>query len=92
MVKVAVPAEAPAMFAGLVDPKLKVGASWAPAGLEVMAAVSATLPVKPPLGVTVMVEVFPLVAPGTKVTVVPPIVNEGGLGGATVTVVELAAL
>jgi hypothetical protein len=36
-----------------------------------MAAVNATLPVKPPLGVTVIVEVFPVVAPGATVTGVP---------------------
>ena len=35
----------------------QVGASMAPAGLDVTAHASATLPVKPPLGVTVKVEV-----------------------------------
>ena len=55
----------------LVEPKLKVGRYCAPVGLEVMAAVSATLPVKPPLGVTVMAEVFAVVAPGATVTAVP---------------------
>jgi hypothetical protein len=42
----------------------------------VIAAVSATLPVKPSLGVTVMVEVFLVIAPGLKmVTDVPLTVN-----------------
>jgi len=59
------------MFTGLVDPKLKVGGYWAPAGPEVIVAVNATLPVKPPVGTTVMVELFPVVAPGAIVTGVP---------------------
>lgn len=71
MVSVAVPAVAPVIFTGVVAPKLKVGKSRAPEGLEVIAAVSATLPVNPPLGVTVMVEVLPVVAPGARVTAVP---------------------
>jgi hypothetical protein len=48
MVRVAVPAVVPVILTGLVVPKLKVGGYWAPAGLEVMAAVSVTLPVKFP--------------------------------------------
>ena len=68
--RVAVPAAVPEMFTGLVEPKLKVGGSTAPLGLEVTAAVSATLPVKPPDGVTVMVDVFPVVAPAVTVTAV----------------------
>src|ERR1035438_6954792 len=35
MVSVAVPAVMPVMLIGLVEPKLKVGRYWAPAGLEV---------------------------------------------------------
>jgi hypothetical protein len=77
MVRVAVPAAAPVMLTGLVEPKLKVGGSSAPLGLEVTAAVSATLPVKPPDGVTAMLEVFPVVAPGVTVTAVPVIVKPG---------------
>jgi hypothetical protein len=92
MVRVAVLAEVPEMLAGLVDPKLNVGSSWPPAGLEVMDAVSAMLPVKPPLGVTVMDEVFPVVAPGARVTDVPAIVKDGWAGGVTVTVAEFEAL
>jgi hypothetical protein len=77
MVSVAVPAVEPVMSTGLVEPKLNVGGASAPAGLEVTAAVSATLLVKPPDGVTVMVEVFPEVAPGVTVTAVPVIVKLG---------------
>jgi len=61
----------PVMLTGLVEPKLNVGTYWAPAGLEVMAAASVTLPVKPPTGVTVMVVVFPEVAPGATETAGP---------------------
>jgi hypothetical protein len=84
-VRVAVPAVVPVMLTGVVDPKLKVGGYWAPVGLEVRLAVNVTLPVKPPAGVTVMVEVFPVVAPWVTVTDVPPSVKEGG---AVVTVIE----
>jgi hypothetical protein len=73
MVSVAVPAAAPVMLTGVLAPKLKVGAFWALLGLEVMAAVSATLPVNPPAGVMVMAEVFPVVAPAVTVTAVPAI-------------------
>ena len=71
IVSVAVPALAPEIPTGLVEPKLKVGGSSAPAGLEVTAAVSAILPVKPLAGVTVIVDVFPVVAPGAIETAVP---------------------
>jgi len=85
MVRVAVPAVVPVILTGLVVPKLKVGGSWPPVGLEVTAAVSVTLPVKPPLGVTVTVDVFPVVAPGETVTAVPVTVKLGGNGVVTVT-------
>ena len=75
MVRVALPAVAPVMLTGLVEPKLKVGRSCAPLGLEVTAAVSATLPVKPPAGVTVIVDAT--AAPGATVTAVPVIVKLG---------------
>jgi hypothetical protein len=88
MMSVAVPAVAPAILAGLVEPKLKVGGYWAPAGLEVTAAVSATLPVKPPAGVMVMADVFPVVAPFAIVTAVPLIVKLEV--AAVVTVTEVA--
>jgi hypothetical protein len=68
-VRVAVAGFVPVMLTGLVEPKLKVGGYWAPAGLEVMAGASVTLPVKPPRGVTVMVVVE--VAPGAMETAVP---------------------
>ena len=71
MVRVAAPGLVPVMFAGLVEPKLNVGKCWAPVGVEVTAAVRATLPVKPPDGVTEMVDEFAVVAPGRTVTAVP---------------------
>jgi hypothetical protein len=77
MVSVAVPAVAPVILTGLVEPKLNVGGYWAPDGLEVIAAVSATFPVKPPAGVTVIVDVFPVVTPGVTVTAVLLKANEG---------------
>jgi hypothetical protein len=69
-VRVAVPALAPVIMTGLVEPKLTVGRSCAPTGLDVTAAVSVTLPVKPPLGVTVIVDV-PL-PPGLEILMLPP--------------------
>jgi hypothetical protein len=77
MVSVAVPAAAPVMPTGVVVPKLNVGGMTAFAGLAVTAAVSATLPVNPPPGVTLIVEVFPVVAPGSTVTAVPVIAKLG---------------
>jgi hypothetical protein len=71
MVRVAVSGLAFAMFTGLVEPKLNVGKSWAPVGVEVTAAVRATMPVKPPDGVTEMVDELAVVAPGRTVTAVP---------------------
>ena len=47
---------------------------------------SATLPVKPPEGVTVMVEAFPVVAPAAIVTAVPVTMKLGLT--AVVTVME----
>jgi hypothetical protein len=75
IVRVAVPAAVPVMLTGLVEPKLRMGRFCAPLGLEVTAAVSATLPVKPPDGVTVMVDVFPVAAPAVTVSAVPVIVK-----------------
>ena len=76
-VRIAVPELDPVMFTGVVEPKLKVGGYWAPAGLDVMVAVSTTLPVKPLLGVTVIVDVFAVVAPGATVTDVPAMAKLG---------------
>jgi hypothetical protein len=85
IVSVAVPALAPVIETGVVVPNENVGRSAAPVGLEVRAAVSATLPVNPPLGVTVIVEVFPVAAPGARVSAVPTIAKLGGGGAVTVT-------
>ena len=78
MVRVAVPAELPAIFSGLVAPKLNVGGYTAPVGLEVTTAVRTTTPAKPPDGVTVMVELFPVVAPGVTLTAEPLTAIPGG--------------
>jgi hypothetical protein len=83
MVRVAVAAIVPVMLTGLVAPKLNVGKSCAPLGEDVTEAVSVTLPVKPPAGVTMMVEVFPVVAPGKTVGVVPLTIKPGGTVTAT---------
>ena len=80
------------MLNGLVGPKLKVGGYWAPAGLEVTAAVSVTLPLKPPAGVTVMVELFEVVAPGVTVTAVPLTVKLGGATAVSPVVLETLEL
>jgi hypothetical protein len=78
MVSVAVPAVEPLMATGLVVPKLSVGGTTAFAGLEVIVAVSATLPVKLLAGVNVTVEVLPVVAPATTETAVPTMLKLGG--------------
>jgi hypothetical protein len=87
-VRVIVSALAPAMLTWLVGPKLNVGGYWVPAGLEVMLVVSTTLPVKPPEGVTVIVEVFPVVTPGKTVTSVP-LIEKVGITTVSVRVFEL---
>ena len=79
-VKVPVPADAPVMLTGVVAPKLKVGGSMAPSGLEVTAAVRLTFPVKPPLGITLIVVVFPVVAPG-ELIVIAPLLVKAKVGG-----------
>jgi hypothetical protein len=80
-IKVPVPAEAPVMLTGDELPKLNVGGSVAPLGLDVRAAVNVTLPVNPPLGVTVIVEVLPVVAP--ELTVMLPPLDRAKLGVGT---------
>jgi hypothetical protein len=77
IVKVAVAVDVPVMVTGLVEPKFKVGGSIAPAGLDVTAAVSTTLPAKPARGVTATVVVLPLVAPGATVTAGPATMKPG---------------
>jgi len=84
MVSVAVPAAVPVMLTGEVVPKLRVGAEAAPLGLDVTAAVSATLPVKLAAGVTVTVDVLPVVAPAAMVTAAPETENVGGVTTAVV--------
>jgi hypothetical protein len=87
-VRVAVPAVAPVRLTGVVAPKLRVGGFTGFAGVLVIAAVSVTLPVKPPLGVTVMVEVLPVVAPGRTEADVPVTVKLGVTGVVTDTAVD----
>jgi hypothetical protein len=89
IVSVAVTPLVPVMLIGLVEPKLRVGGYWASAGLEVMTAVNTTLPAKPPFGATVIVEVFPVVAPGVTVTGVPLTLKPGIVIVRTAEAVEL---
>lgn len=91
MVRVAVPAVVPVMLTGLVEPKLRVGGYWALVGLEVTAAVSATLPVKPPAGVTLTNEVLPVIAPAMTLTAVLLNVKLGA-GRLAVTVRDIVAV
>ena len=65
------------MLTEFVEPKLTTGRYFAPAGVVVIAAVRVTIPVKFPVGVTVIVDIFPVVAPGTRLTACPETVNEG---------------
>ena len=69
----AVAAADPVILTGLVEPKLRVGKSCAPFGLDVTEAVRATGPVKPPVGVTVTIAVFPVVAPGLLIVTALPL-------------------
>ena len=92
IVSVAVPAAVPLMFTGVVDPKLNVGRSVAPAGLDVITAVKVTSPVKPPAGVTVIIDVFAVVAPRDTLTAVPVMRKLGTTGAVTVTVAVPVAL
>ena len=74
-VRVPVPFDAPVMLTGEVAPKLNVGGSMAPLGPDVRAAVRVTLPVKPPLGMTVIVVALPVVAPGEPMLMEPLLVK-----------------
>jgi hypothetical protein len=71
IVSVPVAAVVPAIVTELVT--LHAGAEIPPGGL-VNTQVRFTVPVNPPAGVTVMVDVFPLVAPGRTETL-PPLLN-----------------
>ena len=77
IVMLAVPALAPVMLTGEVEPKANVGGLMAPVGLDVTATVSTTLPVNPLLGVMVTVEALPVVAPAPTDTAEPATVNAG---------------
>ena len=83
-VSVAMPALLPLMVTGEVDPKLRLGRFEALLGDEVRIAVSVTLPVNPACGVTVMVDVLPLVAPAVTVTAVAATFRVGTAELATV--------
>jgi len=80
MVRVRVPAALPAIARGPVELKVNVGGAVTPLGLVVRAPVRVTLPVKSPIGVTVIVEVLPVVAPATMLSAVPLIVKSGDAG------------
>ena len=67
MVRVAVAGLALVMLTGDVEPKLSVGTFAAPDGLAVTLAVSVTLPVNPFVGVTVMGNALPVIAPAVTV-------------------------
>ena len=77
MVKVPVAAALPEIVRGLVELKLKVGGAVIPLGLVVRAAVRVTLPVRPLVGVMVIVEVLPMVAPAAMLSGVPVTVKLG---------------
>jgi len=78
IVKVAVPLFVPDRLTWpLAGVQLNVGGKFAPVGLLVTVALSVTTPVNPPeVGATVIVDVFPLVAPGAMLTPVPLTVKE----------------
>ena len=92
IVSVAVAAEDPVILTGLVEPKLSTGRFVAPAGCAAIVAVSITLPVNPPDGVTVIVEVLPEVAPALTLSATAPIAKLAGTGAVTVTVAVPDAL
>jgi hypothetical protein len=82
IVRVAMPAVDPVILTGLVEPKLNVGRFAAPVGLDLRVATSATLPVNPLVGMTVMVVEFPLVAPRANVRLAEPGLSaRPGVGG-----------
>ena len=83
-VSIAVAADVPVMVAD-EGTKLTVGGYCPPEGPEVTDAVSATVPMKPCAGVMVIVDVFPLVAPGDTARAVPATVRNGLLDVTTCT-------
>lgn len=84
IVRVAVTGVVPVTITVGVEPKLKVGGSTAPAGLEVSAATKLTVPVNPPAGVTVIVNVLPVVPPGAAMVTLEEVIAK--LAGMAVTV------
>ena len=78
-VRVAVTAVVPVMAGGAVT--VQVGRYCAPLGLDVTAQESATVPVYPPVGVTVMFEVAE--APGASLAIATPLREKPAVGGAT---------
>ena len=86
-VSVAVPAPGPEMITGVVAPKLSVG-EFAPDRPEAMLAVSATLPLNPFTGVTVMIDVLPEVAPADTATAVPLNLKPGTGAAVTITIAD----
>src|SRR5215469_3601478 len=88
MVSFAVTAVAPVITGGAVTEQ--VGASAAPMGLPVTAQLRATLPVKPPVGLIVMVE-LPEAPDDAMVTAVLLSVKLGG-GAGTLTARLVVAL
>ena len=60
---------------------MHAGRYFAPLGLEVTAQVRATVPVYPPVGVTVMLDVAD--TPGASLVMATPLSEKPGAGGAT---------
>ena len=84
-VRVALTALAPVIAGGAETEH--VGASTPPAGVLVTAQLKATLPVKPPLGVIVTVDVG--LGPGDAIVIAVPLsANPGGAGTVTAEDVE----
>ena len=67
-----------------------VGEFVAPDGLEVREHVRLTVPVKPPDGVTVMVEVLPVVAPGARLGMLTPERAKPALGLRVIGILRVA--
>jgi hypothetical protein len=77
IVRAAVSGFTPLIETEPLEPKLSMGGIAEVLWLSDMVAVSVTLPVKPARGVTVMVVVFPVVAPRATVTGAPTMFKPG---------------